>query len=742
MQAEQQTRNFPYMDSLNAPQREAVEALDGAVLVLAGAGTGKTRVLTTRLAHLLNMGRAYPSQILAVTFTNKAAKEMKQRVSSLLNGQPVEGWALGTFHALAARMLRRHADLVGLSSNYTILDPDDQVRLLKQIMEENSIDTKKWAPKAMISIIDRWKDRGLTPAQVDGKEAGEAAGGRMAAIYGIYQQRLRTVNACDFGDLLLHMITIFKNPDNRAVLDEYHRRFRYILVDEYQDTNVAQYLWLRLLAQGSGNICCVGDDDQSIYGWRGAEVENILRFEKDFPGAKVIRLEQNYRSTNNILKTADGLIARNSDRLGKTLFSDAGEGEKVIVRGLYDGPAEARWVGEEIEQLQRKSWSLDQVAILVRTGSQTREFEERFIQLGLPYQVIGGSRFYERQEIRDALAYLRVIMQPADDLALERIINVPSRKIGAATLKILHEHGRARGMCLSDSIMDLTQTDELRPQVKTALMKLMDDFMRWRSLLDSMQHAELAALMLDESGYTRMWEEDKTPQAPGRLDNLKELVSAMQEYDTLDQFLEHVALVFENEDDSQIASISLMTLHAAKGLEFDAVFLPGWEEGLFPSQRTMDEKGIKGLEEERRLAYVGLTRARKRAFVSFAANRRLYGNWMSAIPSRFVDELPADLVEASAEMGLYTAGGTSRHVDSSGSGNGGRGFGQRTPAPRRQVYDRKVRSSGGEEFQRGERVFHDKFGYGKIINISGHKLDIAFEKSGTKLVMDSFVKKA
>ncbi len=723
------TMSASYLENLNPQQREAVESIDGPVLVLAGAGTGKTRVLTSRLAHILNTGRAYPSQILAVTFTNKAAQEMKHRVSGLLGGQPVEGWWLGTFHSIAARMLRRHADIVGLSSNFTILDPDDQLRLLKQIMEGQNIDSKKWAPKAMIDYIDRWKDRGLGSSQITAEETSDVAGGLLPGLYRAYQERLRAINACDFGDLLLHMITILRDPKNAEVLSDYHRRFKYILVDEYQDTNVAQYLWLRLLAQGSNNICCVGDDDQSIYGWRGAEVGNILKFEKDFPGAKIIRLEQNYRSTNTILKAAGAVISHNDGRLGKELWSEAGEGDKILVRGLWDGAAEARWVSEEIEQLQRKKYSLNEMAVLVRTGSQTREFEERFIQLGLSYKVIGGLRFYERMEIRDALAYLRVIAQPQDDLALERIINTPKRGLGDTTIQTLYAFARAKNISLTNAIFDLTQTDELKPKVKATLMKLMDDFGRWRSLVDSMNHAELASAVLDESGYMQMWKADKSIEAPGRVENLKELISGMQEYESLAEFLEHVSLVLENQNNSMGEYISLMTLHSAKGLEFDAVFLTGWEDGLFPSQRTMDEHGIKGLEEERRLAYVGLTRARKRAYVSFAANRRLYGNFMSSIPSRFVDELPPAHTEVSSDAGLYQPG-RSQHWDSSGFSGGGR-----------QVQERKVAASVSK-FMRGDRVFHDKFGYGDVVNIDGHKLDIDFEHGGQKRVMDSFVEKA
>lgn len=733
-------RDADYLCALNTGQREAVEGIDGAWLVLAGAGTGKTRVLTTRLAHLLNIGKASPYQILAVTFTNKAALEMKERISAMMGGLPVEGWWLGTFHSLAARMLRRHADLVGLSSNFTILDPDDQVRLLKQIMEVNGIDTKKWAPKMCISFIDRWKDQALTPEKVGADMGGDVADGKMPILYKIYQERLGAVNACDFGDLLLHMISILKNPQHKDVLDECHRRFRYIMVDEYQDTNVAQYLWLRLLARGSGNICCVGDDDQSIYGWRGAEVGNILRFEEDFPGARVVRLEQNYRSTNNILKASGALIKNNNTRLGKDLWSQQGDGDKIKLCGLWDGQAEARWVGEEIEQLQRGSGTqdkvrLNEVAVLVRTGFQTREFEERFIKLGLPYKVIGGARFYERMEVRDALAYLRVTAQQNDDLALERIINTPRRGIGNKTIKTLYAHARVHNISLCAAIKDLAQTDELKPKMRATLMKLMDDFDRWRGALDAMKHDEVASLILEESGYLDMWKLDKTPEAPGRIENLKEMIAGMGEYDSLEEFLEHVALVLENQDSSDGEYISLMTLHGAKGLEFDYVFLPGWEEGLFPSQRTMDENGAKGLEEERRLAYVGMTRARKGAFISYASNRNMYGSWVNAIPSRFIDELPEELVDVMSQSGMVQVG-RSRHWDSSGFGGAG------ASRPKEKIFERKIKSDGGEILARGDRVFHDKFGYGNIINIDGRKLDIDFEKSGSKRVMDSFVEKA
>jgi DNA helicase-2/ATP-dependent DNA helicase PcrA len=735
----------PMIQTLNPAQAEAVRATDGAVLVLAGAGTGKTRVLTTRLAYLLRTGRAMPGQILSVTFTNKAAQEMKHRVSALLGGAPVEGWWLGTFHALAARMLRSHAALVGLTSSFTILDQDDQVRLIKQLMEAENIDVKKWPAKLLADRIGSWKDKGQAPQDIPTHEAGDIAGGKMLRLYAQYQQRLRTLNAADFGDLLLHMIQIFKDLKNAEILDGYHRRFKYLLVDEYQDTNVAQYLWLRLLAKGSGNICCVGDDDQSIYGWRGAEVDNILRFEKDFPGATVIRLEENYRSTGHILSAANAVIANNEGRLGKQLFTSEGDGEKLRVKGLWDGEAEARWVGEEIESLQHKKYHLDDIAVLVRAGFQTREFEERFIQLGLPYRVIGGPRFYERLEVRDALAYLRVVNQKDDDLAFERIINTPKRGIGDSTVQTLYTHARAKNISLYDSVRDLSQTEELKPKMRGTLMRLIDDFERWRGQAQTTHHAALAGIILDESGYTDMWKADKSPDSPGRLDNLKELVSGMEEFESLPVFLEHIALVMENQTSMSAEQITIMTLHGAKGLEFKIVFLPGWEEGLFPSQRSMDENGLKGLEEERRLAYVGITRARERAYISYAGNRRMYGSWLNAIPSRFVDELPDEHVNRETDLVQAGLSGRSPHWDSSGFSAD---FTPRrtnyieSSAPLRIASGQQVPvSSSTNGFSRGDKILHDKFGRGTIIQIDGGKLDIAFESGGIKRVLDSFVQK-
>ncbi len=724
-----------YLDGLNDSQREAVEAVEGPVLVLAGAGTGKTRVLTTRLAHILMQNRAGPGEILAVTFTNKAAAEMKERVSRLV-GRPVEGWWVGTFHAIGARILRMNAEAVGLSPQFTILDADDQVRLIKQMIDIHEIDEKRLPPRAISGIIQRWKDRGFLPDKVPASEA-EAGDGKVLKLYEDYQARLATLNAADFGDLLLLCLKLFQ--DQPDVLESFQRRFRYILVDEYQDTNVSQYLWLRLLAQQHRNICCVGDDDQSIYSWRGAEVGNILRFEDDFPGARVVRLERNYRSTPHILAAASGLITHNEGRLGKTLWTDVNEGEKIRVRGVWDGEAEARLVGDEIEALHAKDHNLNQMAVLVRAGFQTREFEERLITLGVPYRVIGGPRFYERQEIRDAVAYLRVIAQPDDDLALERIINVPTRGIGKTSLQAVHTHARAQRLSLSRSINELLETEELRPQARKAMGDLLMQFQVWRAAAATEPPSDLCAQVLEESGYVDMWRMKKDPDAPGRLDNLKELIVALEDFDTLGAFLEHVSLVMENEERVDQDKVNLMTLHGAKGLEFETVFLPGWEEGLFPNQRSLDDGGLASLEEERRLAYVGITRARVRAMISFAANRRVYGQWQSAVPSRFIDELPADNIDVQSESGVYVrqdAAAAMQDVsleDIDGLGRSRRRMIEgRTSQAYREVGD-------GEALGVGVRVFHQKFGYGTIASMEGGKLEIDFEKAGRKRVMASFV---
>ena len=729
-----QVAQSPYLDGLNESQREAVVTVDGPVLVLAGAGTGKTRVLTTRLAHILIQGKSSPWEMLAVTFTNKAAREMQHRVGTLL-GRDTEGWWVGTFHALGARILRRHAEAVGLKSNFTIIDQDDQVRLLKQLVEAHNIDEKRWPPRVVSGIIQRWKDRGLMPDAVSDAEGSDSADGKAVKLYAEYQDRLTTLNAADFGDLLLLCLELFKRQP--SVLQELQRKFRYILVDEYQDTNVAQYLWLRMLAQGHKNICCVGDDDQSIYSWRGAEVGNILRFENDFPGAKVVRLERNYRSTPHILAAASGLIAKNEGRLGKTLWTDLNDGEKVGVRGVWDGVEEARVVGDEIEAQQHRGQSLNQMAVLVRAGFQTREFEERLITLGLPYRVVGGARFYERLEIRDAIAYLRVISQPDDDLAFERIVNTPKRGLGDATMQIINVYARAERIPMTIAIGRLLETDEIRPRARTTLRDLLTDFARWRSLAGEVDHVDLTRQVLDESGYTAMWKMSKAPEAPGRLENLKELLSAMEDFENLQGFLEHVSLVMENEDSLSEEKVTLMTLHGAKGLEFDTVFLPGWEEGLFPHQRAMDEGGTSALEEERRLAYVGITRARKRAMISFAANRRVYGNWQSAIPSRFIDELPVENIEQSADQGLYGDSGGSAFFDTSSQRRQRRSSFSEQPAQWR--VSQPASKADASSWQTGQRVFHQKFGYGAILAIDGDKLEIAFEKAGTKKVMAGFV---
>ncbi|WP_299723233.1 ATP-dependent helicase [Devosia sp.] len=757
-----------YLSGLNDEQRDAVVSIDGPLLVLAGAGTGKTRVLTTRIAHIINTNRAWPSQILSVTFTNKAAREMKERIEKLVPRLESMPW-MGTFHSIGARILRAHAELVGLKSTFTILDTDDQIRLIKQLLEADNIDEKRWPAKLFASMMDGWKNKGLLPKDVSPADSGSYANGRGSKLYADYQARLKSLNAADFGDLLLECIRLFKeNPD---VLAEYHRKFKYMLVDEYQDSNVAQYLWLRLLASGKpaseANICVVGDDDQSIYGWRGAEVDNILRFEKDFPGAKVIKLERNYRSTANILKAAAHLIAHNESRLGKTLQTDVGEnGELVQVTQVSDSDGEARNVGEDIEQRQREGDALNSIAILVRASHQMRAFEERFITLGLNYRVIGGPRFYERKEIRDALAYLRLVAQPADDLAFERIINTPKRGIGDTTVKMLMQAARHRDIPMLSATRMLLETDELKAKQRTTLRSVIGQFDDWAFRSQTLKPFELVEHILEESGYIDMLTAEKSLEADGRKENLKELSRAMEEFDTLGSFLEHISLVMDRGSADEADAVSIMTLHSAKGLEFDTVFLPGWEEGLFPSQRTMDESGTAGVEEERRLAYVGLTRARKRIRVSFAQNRWTPGRQATQfnLPSRFVDELPKDAVETKdlgSAYGGYGYGG-------GGSGGAYSRFNKadpfesvyETPGWQRARAQQGARKGGGpltidgdlvarsvdlggdrSAFAFGDRVFHLKFGYGAISGIEGNKLTIDFEKAGRKKVLDSFIKK-
>jgi DNA helicase II / ATP-dependent DNA helicase PcrA len=815
----------PYLAGLNPEQREAVETLDGPVLVLAGAGTGKTRVLTTRIAHILTLGRARPSEILAVTFTNKAARQMKERVGQMV-GQIVEGmpW-LGTFHSIGVKILRRHAEMVDLKPDFTILDTDDQIRLLKQIVQAEHIDEKRWPARVLAGMIDSWKNRGLIPQQVPTGEAAWFAGGRGAKLYTIYQERLKILNGADFGDLLLENIRLFREQSD--VLRQYQARFKFILVDEYQDTNVAQYLWLRLLAQGTStqttegtlpallegdsdpsreapesfrrpkNICCVGDDDQSIYGWRGAEVDNILRFEHDFPGAKVIRLERNYRSTGHILAAASHLIAHNEGRLGKTLRTEGDAGEKVTVTAAWDSEEEARAIGEDIEQLQRQGHPLNEIAILVRASFQMREFEDRFVTLGLPYRVIGGPRFYERAEIRDALAYLRCVNSPADDLAFERIVNVPKRGLGDATVQALHDHARAKRVPLTEAARLMVETEEMKPKPRTNLRDLLAAFERWRAQRDTLPHTELAEIVLDESGYTEMWQKDRSAEAAGRLENLKELIRAMEEFENLQGFLEHVSLIMDTDKGDGADAVSIMTLHSAKGLEFDTVFLPGWEEGLLPHQRALDDQGRPGLEEERRLAHVGLTRARKNAKIYFVSNRRIHGAWSSTVPSRFIDELPEESVEVGESQGGfggfggYGGYGRSRFDDMDTFGSDYRTPGWKRAQARMNRNDqfdeadsdyvvdtgapsssgprarpehrtsaqsgegRRARrapltidgelvakSTGHSPYVAGDRIFHQKFGYGDVLLVDGNKLTILFDKAGEKRVVDSFVERA
>lgn len=748
-QAATSGRTDHLLQGLNEEQSQAVMADDGPLLLLAGAGTGKTRALTTRIAYKIATQQAWPSQILAVTFTNKAAREMKERIGNML-GEAVEGmpW-LGTFHSLSARILRAHAELVDLRPDFTILDMDDTLRLLKQLIKAENIDEKRWPARQISALIDSWKNRGWMPDDVPAGEAGFFGDGLGGKIYADYQKRLKVLNAVDFGDLLLESLRLFR--ENDAVLEEYQNRFKHILVDEYQDTNAVQYLWLRLLAQAHSNICCVGDDDQSIYGWRGAEVDNILRFEKDFPGAQIIRLERNYRSTPHILGAASGLIAANEGRLGKTLWTDRTDGDKLMVRGVWNGEEEARLTADDIEAEQRAGQELNNMAVLVRASFQMREFEDRFISLGIPYRVIGGPRFYERAEIRDANAYFRLIAQIDDDLAFERICNKPRRGLGNVALQTLHDAARRQGISLFRAAEMIIDTEEVKPAARRALSGFVLSVNRWRELVPTMSHTELAELVLDESGYTDMWQADKSPDAPGKLENLKELVRSMDEFETLTGYLEHISLVMEAQNNDNDDKVSVMTLHAAKGLEFDNVFLPGWEEGLFPHQRSLDETGNKGLEEERRLAYVGITRAKQKATISFADNRRTHGQWVSALPSRFIDELPPEHVDvaenAQQNVGQMTQSRFANDFNASTYSSPGW---QRAQS-NRQTYSaskspsearrQPASSMNSSAYKRGERIFHQKFGYGRIEVIDGNKLTVAFEKAGTKKVLDSYVEK-
>ncbi|MBV02831.1 MAG: DNA helicase II [Rhodobacteraceae bacterium] len=753
-------RSRIYLDSLNNEQRKAVEEINGPVLMLAGAGTGKTRALITRIIHILNLRKANPNEILAVTFTNKAAREMKNRIQTNV-GDLIEGMTwVGTFHSICVKMLRTNAELVGLKSNFTIIDTDDQLRLLKQLIQAENIDEKRWPPRMLAHIIDNWKNRALRPDNIPNIEA-SLFNERGEELYGFYQQRLKTLNAVDFGDLLLHMVTILQN--NSDILARYQKRFKYILVDEYQDTNVAQYLWLRLLASSHQNICCVGDDDQSIYGWRGAEVGNILKFENDFKNSCVIRLEQNYRSTEHILGAASHLINGNKERLGKTLWTAQEGGNKVKLIGHWDGDEEARWIGDEIESAElgnssKESVSPENMAILVRASHQMRAFEDRFMTIGLPYRVIGGPRFYERAEIRDAMAYFRAAVSRDDGLALQRIVNKPKRGIGEKAQQKLNIEARERNISLLDAARSLCEKNSLTGRAQKELKILIGQLDHWHqmSLDQTINHIELAEIILEESGYTDMWRNEKTPEAPGRLENLKELVKALEQFENLHGFLEHVSLIMDNETEDGALKVSIMTLHASKGLEFQHIYLPGWEDGLFPSQRSMDEQGRVGLEEERRLAYVGITRAEQLCTISFVANRRIFGQWQSALPSRFIDELPEEHVEILTPPGLYggSFGAAAPNISSfSENGEDNESDTYNSPGWRRMKNKSRTNETFGndnkdiitidtttvETKDLTKRIFHQKFGYGQVLSTDGDKLTILFEKAGEKKILAKYI---
>lgn len=757
---------LPWLSELNPEQKQAVTTTEGPLLVLSGAGTGKTKVLTARLAYILANMKANPWNCLVVTFTNRAAREMQNRARNLIGNIADSVW-MGTFHGIAVKILRRHAELVGLKSNFTILGEDDQRRLIKQLLEADGIDDKKYPPQSILDKIQLWKDKGLTADKIDDSFRANV----VTEVYKKYQARLLELNCVDFGDLLLYTLNILMS--DAGVLDDYQTRFKYIMVDEYQDTNVTQYLFLRLICQKYRNLCCVGDDDQSIYSWRGAEIENILRFEKDFPDAKVIRLERNYRSTANILAAASALIRHNRDRLGKTLKvaenspAARGDNSKIKVVSTYSGSEEAAYVADEIENLHRNGTGYSQMAVLVRTAAQTREFEEKFIAEAIPYQVIGGPKFYERAEIRDALAYLRVVLQPADDLALERIINKPARGIGAKTIEKFENEARVNHISMFMAIEKMLKEGALSGKVKNSVAQLIDNFYQWRQTMNAVSPDDLAAQVLEDSGYMEMLKMDKSAEAEGRIENLKELINVMsdtEQYPTLSDFMEHVSLVMDNDNNIDTDKVMLITLHSAKGLEFDAVFLPGWEEGLFPHQRALDEGGGSALEEERRLAYVAMTRAKQKLYILTALNRRIYGQWQNNLPSRFINELPPANIEicnmAAAYFGAagnYGGSWAEQHRSSSNWYNRSR-----------QTEENVIRDSNRFSYVRdeddgwsgsvwrakqkarnaasatpvGSRVFHETFGYGKVLKIEGNKLEIWFDQAGHKKLLKDYVRKA
>ncbi len=635
--------NLEYLKNLNEKQKEAVLSLDGPLLIVAGAGSGKTKVLISRIAHIIEKKKAYPTQILAVTFTNKAAKEMQYRISKILKKTAIGLPWLGTFHSVCAKLLRKHARAVDLNSNFTIVDQDDQIKLIKNISKAENVDTKKISPKYILSVIDQWKNKGWYPEDVILKKK-EILEKSFLSVYKIYQSKLLDLNACDFSDLILHSVKIFeKNPD---IAEMYSKNFKYILVDEYQDTNLIQSKWLNYLAKYNQNICCVGDDDQSIYSWRGAEIKNFLEFDKIYSNTKIVRLERNYRSTQNILSVASKIISNNEARVGKNLYTEGEEGDLVSLNSFRSGKDEAIGISDKIEKLKKK-YSLNDISILVRAIFQTREFEERFLKIGIPYRIIGGIKFYERAEIKDCIAYLRVVNQNKDDLSFERIINVPKRSIGETTVKQINEYAKKNSLSLEKSAISLIQKNKIKPKTKLGLNSILNLLEKWRNDLFNKKigHIKLIQTILDESGYSQMLKDKKDLENENRLENIKELINAMKEYDNLESFLEHVALATSLDQNWEDKKVNLMTMHASKGLEFDIVFLPGWEEGLFPHQKSIEEKGQKGLEEERRLAYVGITRAKKEAIISFSMNRFYQGDWIDSLASRFIDELPHENIK-------------------------------------------------------------------------------------------------
>ncbi|MEL0185222.1 MAG: UvrD-helicase domain-containing protein [Hyphomicrobiales bacterium] len=740
--------NTDYLSYLNEQQKEAVLHTEGPLLILAGAGTGKTSVLTSRLAHIIHNKLAFPNNILAVTFTNKAAKEMQFRIGNII-GNAVEGmnW-LGTFHSIGTKLLRMHAELVHLKSDFTILDTDDQLKVIKEVIRLLDIDEKQFPPRLFLSFIDQCKNKGLSPENVKTHMDLDSIHEKSLEVYKNYQQRLKTLNSADFGDLLMLPLHILK--ENEAILNKFQSIFKYILVDEYQDTNTVQYLLLRVLSQKNKNIACVGDDDQSIYGWRGADVNNILNFEKDFEGSKIIRLEKNYRSTVNILGAARSLIANNIDRLGKELSSSSDEvGDKVRVVSVWSAEDEAIFITDEIDRKLISKTDLNQISILVRASFQMREIEDRLILNSIPYRVIGGPKFYERQEIRDVIAYLQLLLNQNHDLKFERILNVPKRGLGETTIRMLNDASKIYNLSLFDVSKKLIQTDELKPQQRTQLSSFIAMVENWKRKLDELDHVTLTELILEDSGYIEMWEKDKTPSSLTRIENIKELVGQIAEFNSLHEFIDHVSLVLEVENDQSTSKVSLMTLHSAKGLEFDCVFMPGLEEGIFPNQRSLDEKGNIGLEEERRLAHVGMTRAKKYLYLINSQNRRVYGNWMQSIPSRFISEISREFIDDDATLNaaaintINTYGNTFQNIAPYDYQKKKLSAMERLKAAGHfdnsiEVFD-DISDDNNEIVFQNQRVFHTKFGYGIVIGNENDRVEVDFDKAGKKIVLSSYL---